>query len=248
MPKRVDVLLHERGLAPSRARARSLIEAGHVRLDGRTVQKPSLKVDEDALLEVTQLDHPFVSRGGVKLAGALDAFDLDPTGWVVADLGASTGGFTDCLLQRGAAHVYAIDVGHDQLHERLLADSRVTNMEGVNARHPVALPRAVDAVVIDASFIGLAKLLPTAQQLLTPAGLVLALVKPQFEVGSDHVGKRGVVRDASLRERALQDVVREAANLGLVLRAQADSALRGPEGNQETFVLLSQSPDAAQGL
>jgi len=241
VPKvRADVLLTQRDLAPSRARAQALILAGKVFTGGRRVDKSGETLDEAAPLEVREPDHPYVSRGGVKLAGALDAFEYDSSGKAVADFGASTGGFTDCLLQRGATTVFAIDVGYGQLHNKLRQDDRVIVMERTNARHLKRgdLPEALDLVVIDASFIGLEKLLPAAHALLRPDGEVLALVKPQFQVGQDKVGKGGVVRDPELRRGAIGTLVVEAQNLGFELIAEADSVITGPKGNQETFIWL----------
>jgi 23S rRNA (cytidine1920-2'-O)/16S rRNA (cytidine1409-2'-O)-methyltransferase len=204
------------------------------------VDKSGERLDEAAPLEVQEPDHPYVSRGGVKLEGALDAFEYDPAGMTIADFGASTGGFTDCLLQRGATRVFAIDVGYGQLHNKLRQDDRVVVMERTNARHLKRgdLPDALDLVVIDASFIGLEKLLPAAHALLRTAGEVLALVKPQFQVGQDKVGKGGVVRDPELRREAIANLVADAAKLGFELVAEADSVITGPKGNQETFIWL----------
>jgi len=237
---RADVLLVERGLAPSRERARALVLAGKVFSGERRIDKAGDQLVVDAPLSVRGADHGFVSRGGVKLAGALDAFSLVPEGVVAADFGASTGGFTDCLLSRGAVRVYAIDVGYGQLHERLRRDPRVVVMERTNARHLVAdsLPEALDWVVVDASFISLGKLLPAAHVLLRPGGQVVALIKPQFEVGRGLVGKRGVVRDASARMQVIERTVLEAVALGFEAQAQADCVIAGPEGNLEHFVWL----------
>ncbi len=234
------MLLTQRGLAPSRARAQALILAGKVYSGERRVEKSGESLDETAALEVREPDHPFVSRGGVKLAGALEAFAYDPEGLVVADFGASTGGFTDCLLQRGASKVYAVDVGYGQLHEKLRRDDRVVAMERTNARHLKRgdLPQAVDLVVIDASFIGLEKLLPAAHALLEEGGDVIALVKPQFQVGQDKVGKGGVVRDVETRRDAIENAIVAAEALGFELHAEADSIITGPKGNQETFIWL----------
>jgi 23S rRNA (cytidine1920-2'-O)/16S rRNA (cytidine1409-2'-O)-methyltransferase len=184
-----------------------------------------------------------VSRGGLKLEGALEDLKVDVRGLSVADIGASTGGFTDCVLRHGAARVYAIDVGHAQLDPRLRADSRVVCMEGFNARHLRAdtLPEAVALVVVDASFISLTKLLAALVALLTPEGRVLALVKPQFEVGKAQVSKRGVVRDDALRVQALDGVVQAARELGLSLEGHVDCRIEGPEGNREIFALFSRS-------
>jgi 23S rRNA (cytidine1920-2'-O)/16S rRNA (cytidine1409-2'-O)-methyltransferase len=239
MRERIDRVLVDRGLAPSRARARALIEAGKVRVQGVAVQRASDLVAPDALVQV-EPDHPYVSRGGLKLQGALADLAVEPSGWVAADIGASTGGFTDCLLRRGALRVYALDVGHDQLHASLAADPRVISIEGVNARHltPSALPEPVDLMVVDASFISLTKLLAPLVPLLKADGLLLALVKPQFEVGPERVGKRGVVSDDSLRVEAVAQVVAAAAGAGLTERGHADCRLPGPEGNREIFVLF----------
>lgn len=247
MPKvRADVLLTQRDLAPSRARAQALILAGKVFTGTKRVEKSGETLDSEAPLEVREPDHPYVSRGGVKLAGALDAFAYDPSGKTVADFGASTGGFTDCLLQRGATRTFAIDVGYGQLHNKLRQDDRVVVMERTNARHLKAgdLPEALDLVVIDASFIGLEKLLPAAHSLLAMEGDVLALVKPQFQVGQDKVGKGGVVRDPDLRREAIEALVSDAGKLGFELVARADSVITGPKGNQETFIWLRRSPEA----
>jgi len=244
VPKvRADVLLTQRGLVPSRARAQALILAGKVFAAGRRVEKSGETLDEHAPLEVRAPDHPYVSRGGVKLAGALDALDYSPSDKTVADFGASTGGFTDCLLQRGAAKVFAIDVGYGQLHHKLRQDERVVVMERCNARHlkPADLPEPVDLVVIDASFIGLEKLLPAAHALLRADGEVLALVKPQFQVGHGKVGKGGVVRDPEQRREAIENLVADAAQLGFEMLAEADSVITGPKGNQETFIWLRRS-------
>ena len=244
MPKvRADVLLTQRGLVPSRARAQALILAGKVFAAGRRVEKSGETLDEQAPLEVRAPDHPYVSRGGVKLAGALDALGYSPSDKTVADFGASTGGFTDCLLQRGAVKVFAIDVGYGQLHHKLRQDERVVVMERCNARHlkPGDLPEPVDLVVIDASFIGLEKLLPAAHALLRVYGEVLALVKPQFQVGHGKVGKGGVVRDPEQRREAIETLVADAAQLGFELVAEADSVITGPKGNQETFIWLRRS-------
>ncbi len=240
---RADLLVVRRGLAPTRERARALILAGKVWSGERRVDKAGEQLLEDAALSVRGQDHPYVSRGGVKLAGALDAFALDPTGLVAADFGASTGGFTDCLLQRGAVRVYAIDVGRGQLHQKLRADPRVVVMERTNARHLKSgdLREAVDLVVIDASFIGLDKLLPAARALLRSGGEVVAMVKPQFEVGRGGT-RRGVVRDPGLRREAIERVAAAARDLGFSVVDQADAVLAGPKGNVEAFLRLAK-PD-----
>ncbi|MDH5675506.1 MAG: TlyA family RNA methyltransferase [Myxococcales bacterium] len=242
--QRADLLLVERGLAPSRERAQALILAGRVFGPAGRIDKAGQRLSLETELQVKGDDHPYVSRGGVKLAGALDGFGLDPAGVVAADFGASTGGFTDCLLQRGAARVYAIDVGYGQLADRLRRDGRVVVMERCNARHlqPGDLPEAVDWVVIDASFIGLGKLLPAAARVARPGATVVALVKPQFEVGRGGVGKGGVVRDGTLRQAAIDGAAAEAAALGFVERARADAVIAGPAGNLEAFLHLCWKP------
>lgn len=236
---RADVLLVERGLAPSRAKAQALILAGQVFCGERRVEKAGERLADESALEVRGL-LKYVSRGGLKMEGALASFELDPAGLIVADFGASTGGFTDCLLQRGAIKVYAIDVGRGQLHEKLRQDTRVISMERTNARHLTVedLPEPVDLVVIDASFIGLAKLLPAALRVLGSSGDVLAMVKPQFEVGRSNLGSGGVVRDESIRQKGIEGVAKAAADLGFEVRAQADAAISGPKGNREAFLWL----------
>ena len=238
---RVDLLLVERGLAASRERARALILAGKVYAGTQRIDKAGDMVAPDAELSVRGEDHPYVSRGGVKLAGALDAFGYDPSDRVAADFGASTGGFTDCLLMRGARLVYAIDVGYGQLHDKLRRDPRVVSLERTNARHlqAGALPEPMDLIVIDASFIGLGKLLPAARALLREGGDVIALVKPQFEVGRAALGKGGVVRDEAARARAIEQVIEEATRSGFTCRGSADAVIAGPEGNREHFVWLT---------
>ncbi len=244
---RADVLLTDRGLAPSRTRAQALILAGKVFVGERRVEKSGETLDPQSPIEVRSPDHPYVSRGGVKLAGALESFKLDPRGRHVVDFGASTGGFTDCLLQRGAASVHCVDVGYGQLHNKLRQDSRVVNMERTNARHLQRsdFSESIDLLVIDASFIGLEKLLPAAADILPTGTNLVALVKPQFQVGQREVGKGGVVRDPELRRRAIDDVVREADRLGFEFVAAADSPITGPKGNQESFIWLRRSETQA---
>lgn len=238
--ERVDVLLVERGLVESRARAQAIILAGKVFSGGHRIDKAGHKLPADIELEVRGRDHPFVSRGGVKLAGALDAFELSVDGLVAADFGASTGGFTDCLLQRGATKVYAIDVGYGQLAHSLRVDGRVVVMERSNARHLEALPEPVDLVVIDASFISIVKLLPAARAVLREGGEVVGMVKPQFEVGRGSLHK-GVVRDTDARAAAIEAVAEAAAGIGFEVLDRTDSVLAGPEGNIEAFLRLRRS-------
>ncbi|MGE5551341.1 MAG: TlyA family RNA methyltransferase [Bacteroidota bacterium] len=237
MRKRLDILLVERGHFASREQAQRAILAGTVLVDGRLMDKPGQQVPEEALLELHGVAQPYVSRGGQKLAGALDAFGLAVAGRVCLDLGASTGGFTDCLLQRGAARVYAVDVGRGQLAWKLRQDPRVVVIEEFNARHlkPQDLPEPPDLITIDVSFISLGLILPGAVSVLAPAGEIVALVKPQFEAGRAQVGKHGVVRDPAAHARVLAGVVETAGGLGLGLQGLTHSPLRGPEGNIEFF-------------
>jgi 23S rRNA (cytidine1920-2'-O)/16S rRNA (cytidine1409-2'-O)-methyltransferase len=238
---RLDTLLARRGLFESRSRAAAAVMAGDVLLlpERRRAAKPGELVREEVEVEVVS-PPPFVSRGGVKLANALDALGLDVTGRQALDVGASTGGFTDCLLQRGAAHVVALDVAYGELNWALREDARVTVIERVNARalDPAVLPYAPDLIVADVSFISLTKVLPAVLACAAPRYDALAMVKPQFEVGRDAIGKGGVVRDPALRRAALVDVassVGEAAVMGF-----ASSGLPGPKGNRETFVWLAE--------
>ena len=242
--KRLDTLLAERGLFESRSRAAAAILAGEVRLgdEGPTAEKPGQLLPDDVSVAVA--DRPlFVSRGGVKLANALDAFGLDPAGRRCLDVGASTGGFTDCLLQRGAAHVIALDVAYGELHWRIRTDPRVTVIERVNARRldPGALAYRPDLVVVDVSFVSLAKVLPALLGAAAERFDCLALVKPQFGVGRDRVGKGGVVRSAEARRSALVSVGAAARSLGSSVLGFASSGLPGPAGNRESFVWLAEA-------
>ncbi len=243
--KRLDTLLVERGLAPSREQGRRLIMAGQVRVAGQVMDKPGRRVPADAPI-VVQGRMPYVSRGGLKLAAALERFRLDVRGWTVADVGASTGGFTDCLLQHGASRVYAIDVGYGQLAWSLRQDPRVVVMERTNARYLTHLPEPVDLVTLDASFISLRLLLPVAAGWLRPNGLLLPLIKPQFEAGRRQIGKGGVVRDPAVHRQVLRGLLTWAHQQGWALRGLVPSPLRGPAGNVEFLALLA--PDAAPSL
>lgn len=240
MPKvRVDVLLVERGLAESRAKAQRLLMAGQVRVNGQVILKPGRRVEAEVSIQVNQ-GAPYVSRGGEKLAPALQGFGLDPTEKVCADVGASTGGFTDCLLQHGAARVYAIDVGHGVLHWELRQDSRVVVMERSNARYVKNLPEPVTLVTIDASFISLKILLPVVRQWFSSdGGDVVALVKPQFEAGRIQVSRgKGVIRDPVVHRQVLSDVLNFAEKDGYGVRGLLRSPLRGPKGNIEFLTWL----------
>jgi 23S rRNA (cytidine1920-2'-O)/16S rRNA (cytidine1409-2'-O)-methyltransferase len=238
--RRVDLLLVERGLCGSRAEAARLLLAGKVLAAGRRVDKPGTLVAADAPLSVAGPDHPFVSRGGVKLRHALDVFGVDPRDRVCLDVGASTGGFTDCLLQAEARLVIAVDVGYGQLHPRLRQDPRVHVLERTNIRHLEAsrLPAAPDLAAVDASFISLALVLPRVRRLLKESFDIVALVKPQFEVGKGQVGKRGVVRDPALHRAVLERVAACATELGCGVAGMTPSPLLGPMGNREFFCHL----------
>jgi 23S rRNA (cytidine1920-2'-O)/16S rRNA (cytidine1409-2'-O)-methyltransferase len=237
--ERIDVLLVQRGLAPTRAKAQALVLAGQVIADDARVDKPGTQVSVTAELRLKGEVLPYVSRGGLKLAGALDHFQLSVEGATCADIGASTGGFTDCLLQRGARFVHAIDVGYGQLHEKLRTDPRVRSRERVNARYLTEedLPEPVDLMVIDVSFISLHQVLPALVPFLRPAGVVVMLVKPQFEVGRERVGKGGVVRDPQARADAIAGVQAVAVQLGLHVRGVIDSPIPGPAGNLEALMV-----------
>lgn len=236
---RLDQLVADRGLAETRAKAQAIILAGNVYVAGNRVDKAGTLVPGDAEVEVRGEASRYVSRGGIKLEGALDAFAVDPTGLRCVDLGASTGGFTDCLLQRGAASVAAVDVGYGQLAHKLRVDPRVLVLERTNAKalEPEQVGGLADLVVVDASFIGLGKLVPAIARVLLPGGELVALVKPQFEAGKEEVSRgRGVIRDPEVRARAIEGVVAELAEAGFEVIAQCDSTLPGPKGNVEAFV------------
>jgi 23S rRNA (cytidine1920-2'-O)/16S rRNA (cytidine1409-2'-O)-methyltransferase len=230
----------ERGLAATRERARALILAGQVTVDGQVVAKAGAPVAADAALALLVPDHPYVGRGGVKLAGALDAFRIDPSGRAALDVGASTGGFTDVLLRRGAATVVALDVGHGQLDWRLRNDPRVIVRERVNARALTAddVPHSVDLVTIDVSFISLKYILPALTAFLSPHADIVALVKPQFEAGRDEVGRHGIVSDPAIHDAVIARVTEAADALGLVRVAMAPASITGATGNQEFFLHL----------
>ena len=238
--ERLDKLLVDRGAVASRERARRLIMAGAVRVGEQVVDKPGALIALDAAIEVSGDDIPYVSRGGLKLAGALDAFGTPVAGRVVLDVGASTGGFTDCVLQRGARAVIALDVGYGQLAWTLRQDPRVTVLERVNVRHidRSALPATPDLAVIDVSFISLRLVLPAVVDVLAPGGDIVALVKPQFEVGKGQVGRGGVVRNPDLHAAAVASVRQYALDLGLQVLGECDSPLLGPKGNREFFLAL----------
>ncbi|MBV9849347.1 MAG: TlyA family RNA methyltransferase [Armatimonadetes bacterium] len=247
--ERLDRALATRGLARSRTEAQALILAGQVRVDGRPAEKAGQKVTDGAALSVEGERLPYVSRGGLKLAAALDAFGVPVAGRMALDVGASTGGFTDCLLQGGAARVAALDAGHGQMAPEIAADSRVQSREGVNARSlsPADFDAPFDLVVADLSFISLTLVLPALAPLLRPDGDMILLVKPQFEVGQGGVGKGGVVRDPSLREGAVRRVSEAAATLGLATRGRISSPIKGGDGNEEYLLWLQSRPEGVIG-
>jgi 23S rRNA (cytidine1920-2'-O)/16S rRNA (cytidine1409-2'-O)-methyltransferase len=238
---RLDLAVQAHGLTVSRERARALILAGQVLVDDRMVDKAGTLVAEDARIALKTPEHPYVGRGGVKLHGALGQFVISVAGRVCLDLGASTGGFTDCLLQHGAARVYAVDVGRGQLDVKLRADPRVTVMERTHALTllPTNFPDRPDFATLDLSFISLTSILPVLPSLLADSGDILALIKPQFEVGKGHVGKGGVVRDSEAHRLVITKVGRRAVELGLRILGAAPSCLLGPKGNREFFIYLS---------
>ena len=244
MPKtRLDRLLVLRDLAATREKAQALILAGRVTVGGRRVDKAGTPIEEDAAIEVAAPEHPYVSRGGVKLEAALDAFGLSPDGLVCLDVGASTGGFTDCLLQRGARRVYAVDVGYGQLDARLRGDSRVVVREKVNARNlsRAEVPEPVGLAAMDLAFISARLVLPAVVPLLAPAAPLVVLVKPQFEAGRGEVPRGGVVRSEETRRRVLREIEEFAGGLGLRHLASIPSPIHGASGNEE-FLAGFQSP------
>jgi 23S rRNA (cytidine1920-2'-O)/16S rRNA (cytidine1409-2'-O)-methyltransferase len=241
LKKRLDTLLVEKGIASSRQKAQALIMAGEVLVDGQPVTKPGSAVSPVAEVTAKTAPHPFVSRGGVKLAGALEHYRLDVTGKACLDVGASTGGFTDCLLQNGARCVYAVDVGYGQLAWQLRQDPRVHVFERTNIRRmpPELLPERVALATIDVSFISLKLVVPAVMKCLRPEADILALIKPQFEVGRNQVGKGGVVRDRALHRQVIESLSGRFSRLGLQAAPPVPSPIRGPKGNIEFFILLN---------
>jgi 23S rRNA (cytidine1920-2'-O)/16S rRNA (cytidine1409-2'-O)-methyltransferase len=235
---RIDQILVDRGHADSRAKAQALVIAGTVYVRGQRIDKPGTAIPDDTEIEVKGDKLPYVSRGGVKLAGALDTFGIDPSGLRCLDVGASTGGFTDCLLQRGAAHVVAVDVGYGQLAQKLRTDERVTNLERTNARtlQPDVIGGPADLTVVDASFIGLAKLADALARCTREGGTLVALVKPQFEVGRAEASRgKGVIRDEAVRTSAIAEARAAIGAVGFTVRGEADCVIAGPKGNLEAF-------------
>jgi len=247
MKERLDILLCRRGLAPSREKAKAIIMAGDVFVDGQREDKAGATFSEDALIEVRGGKQKYVSRGGLKLEKAVEAFSLDLRDKICIDIGASTGGFTDCMLQEGATRVYAVDVGHGQLDWRLRNDGRVVSMERTNFRYvtPGDIPEKADFASADVSFISLAKILPPAAALLREGGEMVCLVKPQFEAGRDKVGKKGVVRDAAVHLEVLESVLGFAHVSGFWVLGLSFSPVKGPEGNIEYLLHLKKgAPEA----
>ena len=242
--ERLDVLLVSLGLAESRAKAQATIMAGEVYVNGQKADKSGMEVDITSNIEVRGSACPYVSRGGLKLEKALRNFGVDPTGYVCSDSGASTGGFTDCLLQQGASKVFAIDVGYGQLAWKIRNDPHVVVMERTNIRYVTLedLGEPLDLSVIDVSFISLGLVLPVVKTLLKPTGQVLCLIKPQFEAGKDKVGKKGVVRDPAVHEEVLQNFISLAKSLDFTIRNLTFSPVKGPEGNIEFLAHLSMQP------
>ena len=237
MKQRLDIVIHQRGLAASRAKAQGMIMAGEVLVNGTMTDKPGTRVSADATIQIKAKPR-YVSRGGEKLAGALTDFQFDVTGKICADVGASTGGFTDCLLQHDAERVYAIDVGYGQLDYSLRTNERVIVMERTNARYVEACNEPLDLVVIDASFISLRLLLPVISHWLKPQADIIALIKPQFEAGKRDVGKGGVVRDDTIHRRVLDEILTFALTHDYIIQGLTRSPIKGPAGNIEFLVWL----------
>jgi 23S rRNA (cytidine1920-2'-O)/16S rRNA (cytidine1409-2'-O)-methyltransferase len=238
--ERLDKLLAEKGMVKSRGEARALIIAGKAIVEGRMIDKPGTQVNVEAELKLRSEKSPYVSRGGEKLEGALRTFEINPKGMIVMDVGASTGGFTDCVLKKGAQRVYAVDVGYGQLAWMLQKDPRVVNLERKNIRYlpKEEIPEETDLILIDTSFISVEKFLPHLLEFLKKGGFILTLIKPQFEVGKTEVGKGGVVKDNTLHQKVINRISMFSQELGLKVLGVAESTLRGPKGNKEFFIYL----------
>jgi len=238
--KRLDVAVHEKGLAESREKARALIMAGRIYVNGNKAVKSGMPVKEDDAVEIRGAGNPFVSRGGLKLQKAIINFGINPEGLVCLDIGASTGGFTDCMLSLGAKKVYAVDVGYGQLAWKLRNDNRVVNLERTNFRYVTTqqIPEPVDFAGIDVSFISLTLILPVLRPLLAEGGTAVCLIKPQFEAGKDRIGKKGVVRDASVHAEVINNIVSFACGAGYSVQKLDYSPIKGPEGNIEYLMMI----------
>ncbi len=238
--ERLDKLLVEKGIVQSWDRARALILAGRVTIEDRTIDKPGTQIEMEARLQLRGEDQPYVSRGGIKLEGALHAFEIDPKGMVVMDVGASTGGFTDCVLQGGARKVYAVDVGYGLLAWKLQKDPRVVNLERRNIRYlkREEVKDEMDLILIDTSFISIEKFLSHLLHFLKKGGSIIGLIKPQFEVGKGEVGKGGVVRESALHQKVIERIEEFSRGLGLSVLGVTESPILGPKGNKEFFIYL----------
>lgn len=247
MKQRLDILLAGRGLVPSRETARRVIMSGVVYVDGQKCDKPGQSVSEDADVEVRGGQDRYVSRGGYKLEKAMQTFPVSPEGGVCMDIGASTGGFTDCMLQNGAVKVYAVDVGYGQLAWKLREDERVVNLERTNVRYlpPETIAELVDLVSIDVSFISLTLVLPVAVRSLAQTGDIVALIKPQFEAGREHVGKKGVVRDAAVHVSVVEKICTFCAENGMAVHGLTYSPIKGPQGNIEYLAWIRKADEAS---
>ena len=238
MKTRLDILIFEKGLAETRSKAQALVMAGSVLVNGKKITKAGTQVSTEDIIEIEK-QNPYVSRGGLKLESVLNLFELDFNDKICIDIGASTGGFTDCMLQHGAKKVYAVDVGTAQLHYKLRNDARVVNIENVNFRYfdKSLLKDDIDIITIDVSFISLDKILPLASEIIKNTGFIVAMIKPQFELEPNEI-KKGVVKDEKLRQKAIDKIKNFALNLGLEIIKEQDSRIKGPKGNLEHFILL----------
>ncbi len=248
MADRLDVVLVERGIASGRDRAKEMILAGQISVNGKAVTKPAFKTEETDVIEFTGEKLPFVSRGGLKLKGASDAFGIDLTGLVCIDIGASTGGFTDCMLSLGAKKVYAVDVGTGQLHQKLLNDSRVINMEKTNIRYVENFPEKADFIGTDVSFISLSHVFPSAYRILKPEGTGVFLIKPQFEAGKGNIGKGGIVKDKAVHDKVIKNVVSEAEKNGFLCLGLEQSPIKGSDGNTEYLLYVKMRGDGCEKI
>lgn len=244
--ERIDKLMVEQGIIQSREKAKALVLAGKVIAEGRVIQKPNALIHKAMPIQLRGERSPYVSRGGEKLEGALKSFKINPSGMVVMDVGASTGGFTDCILQKGAERVYAVDVGYGLLAWKLQKDLRVVNLQRRNIRYlkKEEVPEKVDLILIDTSFISIEKFLSHLLEFLKEGGTILGLIKPQFEVGKGEVGKGGVVRDPRLHQKVIDRISNFSRGLGLEVIGVTESPLRGPKGNKEFFIYLKKGPQA----